>query len=312
MDAQIKLGRVWGIPIGLHPTWFLIFIFVTFSLASGYFPAEYPQLPAWAHWGLGALTSILFFASVLAHELGHAWVALRSGIAVKSITLFIFGGAAHIASEPKSAGAEFRIALAGPAVSLGLAGLFGGLFVLDQAVPFLAAPSIYLARINLMLALFNMIPGFPLDGGRVLRALVWRYTGNLLKATRVASISGQVVAFIFMGLGALSLLQGQVFNGLWLGLIGWFLQNAAASAYAQMRFEQVLRDVTVAQVMLPVGRPWDGPDTRVTPEMDLVSALRRMEELGAAHVVVTSGGWMHGILTRDQVIDRLRLGAAGS
>jgi Zn-dependent protease len=249
MKASVKLGKVWGIPIGLHVSWFLIFGLLVWSLGSGYFPGEYPQLSSVSHVVMAAITSILFFGSVLAHELGHALIALRNKIPVRGITLFIFGGVAQIAQEPRTPGAEFRIAIAGHLTSLGLAGLFGGLYLLDSQVPFLAAPSLYLMRINLMLALFNMIPGFPLDGGRVLRALVWQFTQNPQRATQVASISGQLVAFGFIGFGIFTAISGQFFNGLWLAFIGWFLQNAAATASYQSAVQDRLRGVTVSQAM---------------------------------------------------------------
>ncbi len=251
MDASVKLGRIWGIPVGLHTSWFVVFGLVTWSLASGYFLTEYPDLSKTAQWLLGGVTSLLFFGSVLLHELGHSIVALRNKIPVRGITLFIFGGVAQIGKEPQTPGVEFRIAIAGPLTSLALAGLFGGLWLLDRALPYLAAPSIWLARINLILGLFNLIPGFPLDGGRVLRAIVWKATANFYRATQIASYVGQAVAFGFIGLGLLTILRGNFFNGLWLAFIGWFLQNAAASSYAQVNIQRMLRDVTVAQVMSP-------------------------------------------------------------
>ena len=202
-----------------------------------------------AHIVLGVLTTILFFVSVLAHELGHSFLALRNRIPVKGITLFIFGGVAQIAEEPKTPGAEFRIAIAGPLVSLALAIFFGIAYLLDQQIPYLAAPSAYLMRINFILALFNLIPGFPLDGGRVLRAFVWWLNKDFYKATKVASFSGQIVAFGFIGFGVLSLFRGDFMNGLWLVFIGWFLQNAAATAYAQTNLQHQLQDVRVGQVM---------------------------------------------------------------
>ncbi len=249
MEASVRLGRILGIPVGLHISWFLIFGLVTWSLAIGYFPTEYPSLPGVAYWTLGAVTSLLFFGSVLVHELSHSVVALRNQIPVRGITLFIFGGVAQIGREPPNAGAEFRIAVAGPLASLGLGLGFGGLWLLDQPIPYLAAPSLWLMRINLILAGFNLLPGFPLDGGRVLRALVWQITGNFHKATRVATFTGQLTAFGFIGVGLLTILSGNFFNGLWLAFIGWFLQNAAASSYAQANLQQSLRDVTVSQVM---------------------------------------------------------------
>ncbi len=253
MEASIRLGKIWDIPIGLNISWFLVFGLVTWSLATGYFPNEYPQLSAGVNWLLGLVTSILFFGSVLLHELGHAYMALREKIAVRAINLFIFGGVAQIEGEPQTPGAEFRISIAGPIVSLALAGFFGVVWLIDQNIPWLAAPSIWLARINLILAIFNMIPGFPLDGGRVLRAGVWKLTGSFRKANRVATLSGQIVAFLFMGLGILVILGGNLFNGLWLIFIGWFLQNAAASSYAQSTMQQALQSLRVDQVM---ARQW--------------------------------------------------------
>jgi Zn-dependent protease len=249
MDTGLKLGRIWNVPINLHFSWFLIAALITWSLASGYFLQAYPQIAPIGHWILGALTAVLFAASVLLHELGHVFLALREKIPVRGVTLFLFGGVAQIAEEPKSAGSEFRIAIAGPLVSLGLAGLFALLYLLDRAVPFLAAPSEYLMRINLMLALFNMIPGFPLDGGRVLRAAIWKYSGSQLKATRIASIGGKLVAFGFIGIGLLTIFSGNFFNGLWLIFIGWFMQNAAAGAYQQVALDNSLRGITVDQLM---------------------------------------------------------------
>jgi Zn-dependent protease len=249
MNTSIKLGKIMGIPIGIHGSWFLIFALITWSLGSGYFPQEYPNLPMSAYLVLGIVTSLLFFGAVLFHELGHAFIALRNKIPVKGITLFIFGGVAQIGREPATPGAEFRIAIAGPLASLLLAGFFGGLYLLDQQIPYLAAPSLYLMRINLILALFNMIPGFPLDGGRVLRAIIWKLNGSFLKATQIASGSGQVIAFAFIGLGILTVFRGSLLNGLWLAFIGWFLQNAAAAAASQVSFEEGLRGLTVGQVM---------------------------------------------------------------
>ncbi len=249
MDAGIKLGRILGIPIGVHVSWFVVFALLTWSLSSGYFPNEYPQLTVISYVILGVITTLFFFVSVLAHELGHSIIALRNKIPVKGITLFIFGGVAQIAQEPRTPGAEFRIAIAGPLVSLALAGIFGLAYLIDQSVPFLAAPSLYLMRINFILAAFNMIPGFPLDGGRVLRAIVWWATKNFQRATRIASFFGQVVAFGFIGWGVYSIFGGQFLNGLWLVFIGWFLQNAAASSVAQTNIQQALSGVKVTQIM---------------------------------------------------------------
>jgi CBS domain-containing protein len=181
-------------------------------------------------------------------------------------------------------------------VSLGLAGLFGGLFLLDRAMPFLAAPSVWLLRINFILAAFNMIPGFPLDGGRVLRALVWRFSGDLRRATQVASFAGQLVAFGFIAYGVFSLLIGNVFNGLWLAFIGWFLQNAAASSYAQTNLQQSLRGVTVSQVMTDDCARVSGltPVSQLVEEKVLSGAQR-------CFLVSENGGDPRGLLTLKDI-----------
>lgn len=295
MEASVRLGRIRGIPIGLHTSWFLIFGLVTWSLATGYFPVEYPSLSVVAYWVLGAVTSLLFFGSVLIHELGHSIVALQSQIPVRGITLFIFGGVAQIGREPPDAGTEFRVAIAGPLSSLGLAVVFAVLWWLDRAIPYLAAPSIWLMRINLILALFNLIPGFPLDGGRVLRAAIWHFTGDFYRATRVATFTGQLTAFGFIALGLLTVLTGNWINGLWLVFIGWFLQNAAAATYAQTHMQQSLRDVTVAQAM--------------RRDCTLVPTSSSLRQLVDEHVLmggqrcffVTEGDHLRGLLTLTDI-----------
>ncbi len=287
MESSIRLGKVWDIPIGLNLSWFLVFGLITWSLATGYFPQEYGELGTAVSWFLAFLTSIFFFGSVLLHELGHAYMALREKIPVRAINLFIFGGVAQIEGEPKTAGAEFRIAIAGPMVSLLLAALFGALWLLDQNIPWLAAPSIWLARINLILAVFNMIPGFPLDGGRVLRAAVWQFTGNFQKANRAATLSGQIVAFGFMAVGVFLILSGTLFNGLWLIFIGWFLQNAAASSYAQSTMQQTLQDLLVAQVM---ARNWPQIPSK-TPLNQLVE--EQMLRGGPRYAFLERDGYGH-------------------
>lgn len=295
MESNLKLGKIWGIPVGLHLSWFIIFGLLTWSLASGYFPRAYPQLSSAAHWVLGAITSLLFAGSVLAHELGHAFVALRNRIPVRGITLFIFGGVAQVEQEPRSPGAEFRIAIAGPLVSLGLALAFGCLWLLDRSLPLLAAPSEYLMRINLILAIFNMIPGFPLDGGRVLRALVWWRTRSFQRATQVAVSGGQLVALGFIGLGVFTIFNGRFFDGLWLAFIGWFLQNAAASTMASTKLQSILQDVKVAQVMSTdcVRIPSLTPLNRVVEDQILTGGNRCF--------FVSDNGPPNGILTLQDI-----------
>jgi Zn-dependent protease/CBS domain-containing protein len=255
MSASISLGRVWGIPIGLHWSMFLIFALLSWSLASNYFPSQYRQLGQGQLWLLAVVTSVLFFASILLHELGHAWVALREKLPVTGITLFIFGGVAQIGATSRSPGVEFRVAVGGPIVSLALAVLFGLLARLGGGVAELAAPSQWLARVNLLLLLFNLIPGYPLDGGRVLRAAVWYFTGSERTGWRVAAFSGQLVSFGMIGIGAYLVFSGSVADGIWLIFIGWFLQNATAAEQAAATLETQLRGTTVAQAMRIVDEP---------------------------------------------------------
>jgi Zn-dependent protease len=196
------------------------------------------------------VASLLFFASVLLHELGHSVLALREKVPVKSITLFFFGGVAQIGREPPTAGAEFRIAIAGPVTSLGLAALFGGLGAALADFPLISAPLTYLGRINLLLVLFNMIPGFPLDGGRVLRSALWGWRGDYVQATRWAARGGQLVAFGFIALGVLQFFFGGGLNGLWLAFIGWYLNSAAQASYQQVRLQELLSGVKTSSVEL--------------------------------------------------------------
>ncbi len=247
--SGLRIGTIWKIPIRLNSSWFIIFGLLTWSLSRDYFVTAYPNMGSSIYLILGIVTSLLFFGSVLAHELGHSWVALRDGIPVRGITLFIFGGVAQIEREARTPASEFRIAIAGPVTSLLLAGFFYILYHLDKKLPYLAAPSEYLMRINFMLAIFNLVPGFPLDGGRVLRAGVWALNKDLRKATRIAALIGQVIAYVFIGIGIWSLFLGQFSNGLWLIFIGWFLQSTASSTYQQVTMETSLRGSTVSQVM---------------------------------------------------------------
>ncbi len=250
MNKQaISLGRILGIPIGVDYSWFLVFALLTWSLATSYFPAEFGNWPAALYWIVGGATAILMFASVLLHELGHSVVAMRYRIPVRSITLFIFGGVAQIASEPPSAMAEFWIALAGPVVSFALAAFFTVLQSFAGTFePFLALVK-YLAYINGTLGLFNLIPGFPLDGGRVFRAIVWGIAHDLRRATFVAAGVGRFIAFLFILFGAWQILAGNLGGGMWIAFIGWFLESAAGSQLREQSMHDMLAGHTVRQVM---------------------------------------------------------------
>jgi Zn-dependent protease len=292
--AQVVIGQIWGIAIAVHASWLIVFALVTWSLAV-YFPTEFPGWAAATYWLTGALTALLFFSCVLVHELGHSWVALRQGIPIRKITLFVFGGVAEIRCEPESPGAEFRIALAGPLTSLGLAiaCAVAGFFAPDVAL--LAGALVWLARMNVTLALFNLIPGLPLDGGRLLRALAWHWTKSADRATQVASVAGRLVSVALMAVGVLLALGGKVVGGVWLMLIGWFLENAAAATQAQAGLQALLRDVTVAQGMMR-------ECSRLARDVTL-GQLVRDEVLGAGRrcFLVTDDGRLAGLVTLHQI-----------
>jgi Zn-dependent protease len=242
MKTSLKLGRILGIPIGINYTWFIIFALITLSLATGYFPSRYADWSMAGYLGIGLLTSVFFFISVLVHELAHSAVALAWGIPVKNITLFIFGGVANIGREPERPLAEFLIAVAGPISSLLLALGFAILWLAGQSLDLaaLAGLGFYLATINLWLALFNMIPGFPLDGGRVFRSAVWAWTGDMNRATRWAATAGRVIAILMIVAGGIMVLAGNWSSGLWLAFIGWFLDNAASQSRQQAWIREAL------------------------------------------------------------------------
>jgi Zn-dependent protease len=245
--SGLRIGRILGIPIYLHSTWVFIFAAITYIIAS-----QLKQLhPLWTdtqHWTVGVLTSLLFFASVLFHELGHSVVAQHYKIRVVSITLFLFGGLARIEREPSNAIQEFNIAIAGPLASGLLASAFFGLTLLLPYSQTVGALATWLCRTNAALAIFNLLPGFPLDGGRIFRALVWGATKNFEKATRVAGASGKMIAYAMILFGAWGVVHGQV-QMLWTVLIGWFILNAAQESVAQVAIRETLAGLSAADVM---------------------------------------------------------------
>jgi Zn-dependent protease len=250
MNRQtISLGRILGISVELDYSWFLIFGLLTWTLAVNYYPAEFTDWSAAQYWLMGAITVIMLFVSVLLHELGHSIVALRYKIPVRRITLMIFGGVAEMGSEPPSATAEFWMALAGPLVSVALAIFLGLLVPLVLGVELLLALISYLAVINGMLAIFNLIPGFPLDGGRILRAIIWGVTHNMRRATFIAASVGRAFATLLIFIGVWQLFGGDLVNGLWIAFIGWFLDSAAVAQMQQQRIQEQLATHTVSQAM---------------------------------------------------------------
>jgi Zn-dependent protease len=249
MKHNIPLGRIMGIPIGLDYSWFVIFALFTWMLAVNYYPAEFKDWPPLLYWFMGAVTALMLFSSVLLHELGHSMAALRYKIPVHSITLFLFGGVARIGAEPPSARTEFLIAVAGPLVSLVLAIFFYTVQPLVSGMEPLLGLAKYLAYINLALVVFNLIPGYPLDGGRVFRAIVWAVTGNMRRATLIAAKTGRFFAFVFIFIGVWKMFSGDFGGGLWIAFIGWFLDNAASSQVQQVMFQGLLAGHRVSQAM---------------------------------------------------------------
>ncbi|NNE88189.1 MAG: site-2 protease family protein [Silicimonas sp.] len=248
----IKLFTLNGFDIKLDPSWALIAALITWSLSQQYFPTVYPDQTIATYVAMAIAAMLCFFASLLLHELAHSIVARRLGMSITGITLFLFGGVAELESEPRSANVEFWVALAGPAMSLSLAFGFWVLSLTTTAVSAaepLSQVLAYLAMINLVLALFNLVPAFPLDGGRVLRAYLWNKTGDPLKATETAAKSGAVFAYVLMALGVLALFQGAIVAALWQIMIGGFLLIAARSSYQDQLARVVFDKKSVGDIM---------------------------------------------------------------
>ena len=252
MAGSFRIGKIAGIDIYINYSWIIILVLLTVTLATGWFPQLYHGWSTATYWVVGFISTILLFVSVLLHELAHSFVARRRGLPVKNITLFIFGGVSNIEREPTSPGVEFQMAVVGPLTSLliGVVCLLLWLPLRGSNSP-LEGIVFYLAVTNIVLGVFNLIPGFPLDGGRVFHSIIWKLTGSMRQATRVATITGQVIAYLFILLGVLLFFTGSVFNGIWFGFIGWFLLSAAQSANSQAMLESEFRGVTVGEVMNP-------------------------------------------------------------
>ncbi len=248
-SSSMSLGKVFGIPVRIDYSWFLILILFTWTFATGYFPSEFKNWSTTEYWIVGAITALMLFASVLLHELGHSLVALRFKLPVRNITLFIFGGVSQISAEPTSALSEFWITITGPVVSFVLAGIFGLLTLVTSGFAPLLAIVKYLAYINLILGIFNLIPGFPLDGGGVLMAIIWGATHNRHRALIIASSVGGFFAYIFILYGVFQVLTGNLINGLWIAFIGWFLISASRGQVQQERMKGLLSGHKVSEVM---------------------------------------------------------------
>jgi Zn-dependent protease len=246
----IRIGRIFGIDIAIHVSWFVILAFFAFTLATNFFPTVYVWHPA-AYWIVALVATLLLFASVLAHELGHSLVALHQGIPVKSITLFILGGVASIERDPSSPGREVVLAGVGPAVSLVIGVVTFALSQVLAGPEYLVAVLFYLGIANTALAVFNMLPGFPMDGGRVLRALLWWQSRDFVKATQRAAFVSRVVGYLFIAGGLYQLLAGGGLGGIWLAFIGWMLLQASGASVRQAQLERGLAGVTAGRLATP-------------------------------------------------------------
>ncbi len=297
-DGNITIGHAWGIPIQINPSTFLILALVTWTLArpEGLLADAYPELSAIGLWLTALLTALLFFASILLHELAHAWVARRNGIPVVSITLYIFGGIAQIGGKPRTPGTEFRVAAVGPASSLVLAAIFYGLNQAFTDRGYFGASSQWLAYINMILALFNLLPGYPLDGGRILESIVWRLSGKQETGVKVAGTTGQIIAYGLIGLGVFGVFRGDVFGGIWYILIGFILHNAATTEKRVFLQQGQLAGIPVSQVMGIVREPEIPAGLTM---QDLVE--RHILGQGQASFIVTAAGNPVGVLSLRDV-----------
>jgi len=296
MKSSLRLFRIAGIDIGIHYTWILIFILLSWSLAQGFFPQRYPGWDTVTYWITGLVAALLLFGSVLVHELAHSLVAQARGMTVRSITLFIFGGVSNLEDEPEKPKTEFVMSIVGPLSSLALAGIFWGLLhiVGDQQSP-VAATFSYLALINALLAGFNLLPGFPLDGGRVLRAILWNRTGNLVRATNIAATVGRFMGWGFIAFGLYQVFTGNFIVGIWFAFIGWFLSSSADASRREVTLREQLSGVQVKDVMT-TNAIQISPDTSVT---ELVSNVFRKQH-GRA-VPICDSNKVVGIVTVTDV-----------
>ncbi len=281
MNGTIRIGNLFGIPFYIHPSWFLVLGLVTWSYSSG-LAAEFPALSGGLALLLGLMTALLLFASVVAHELGHSFVAIRQGIDVKSITLFIFGGLASLDKESKTPGEAFWVAIAGPLVSLLLCGIFTGVGVATAASGASAAILGVLASVNLALALFNLIPGLPLDGGNILKAIVWKITGNPYKGVAFASRVGQIFGWVAVASGVIPLVLYGSFGNFWNLLVGFFLLQNAGNTAQYARVQEQLTGLTAGDA--------------VTVNSPIICANLTLREF-AEEQILRGGNWERFLVT---------------
>ncbi len=252
MKGSVVIGKVRGIEIEVNVSWLVVFGLVTYMLATNYFPQNYPDWNPALGWLLGAVIALMLFVSVLLHELSHSLVSMNFGIPVRKISLFIFGGIAQMEKEPDEPGKELKIAVAGPAMSLLLFVLLmvlAGVFAAAGAPETLLVLLTYVAQVNLILAIFNMVPAFPMDGGRVLRALIWRFRGDFQNATKIAASMGGLFGYFLIFTGIFFVMSGNIINGVWFAFIGWFINQASQASYQQMVMSNIFDEIKISEFM---------------------------------------------------------------
>jgi Zn-dependent protease/predicted transcriptional regulator len=293
--SGFRIGKIFGIPIYLDVSWLFIFALITYSLAMS-FQKQFSWLSETQQWLLGGAASLLFFGSILFHELAHSVVAQHYKIKVVSITLFLFGGVARIGREPSKSIQEFNIAVAGPLASFLLGGFFVGLPLLFPTHEIVKGVSAFLSGINLYLGAFNLAPGFPLDGGRILRAIVWGITKDFSRATRVAGTTGKLIAYCIIAVGGYFVFQGQWQSGIWPIILGFFLLNAAQESVAQIAIQETLAGLHAADIM--------------SSEVPTINRNTSLEEYGAE--VLRTGRRFHLVITDDRLVGLMNLHALNS
>jgi len=305
---MLQVFRVAGIPVRIDPSWVIVFGLISWSLAAGYFPRVLPDLSVGAAWLHGVVAALLLFVSVFLHELSHALVALEHGVPVSGIRLHVFGGVSEMEAEPPTPGAELMIAAIGPLTSFVIAGLCYGLGRALEGPPWVAALTGYLAVVNFIVGIFNLVPGFPLDGGRMLRALLWWASGRQQWATLWASRAGTAFAILMMALGGLRAAAGEVIGGLWFAFIGLFLYQAARASRALVDIRARLEPLRVADVMTvdePAVADAPPPADTVAAEASAWQAFLKLGRAEAGRLAVIDGGRVVGVVSRRDLQDAL-------